>query len=453
MNEDPKETYYLEKAPIWRAMINLCIPMVLAISVTTIYNLISIFFLGTLHNTAMITAVSLGVPIMALGMAFGGVFGVGGSTYISRLLGEKNHDDVKHVAAFTLYGSLIVGVIIAALAIIYIDPLVHLLGADATSFTFTKNFVLVTLISLPILMANFAVEQIVRSTGAAKQSLYGTILSVVANLVFDVLFILILHWNVVGAALAIGIASLISLLYYAWYLQKKGGQVKLSAKYFKITKKISSQVFSIGASELIMSSFMIVTALLFNNFAVQYGDNVLAAAGIAQRIVQVPEFMCMGIVLGIMPLLGFAYGAKLTARLRSAMVYSGVVIAAFVSIFSTTVYLFRDQILGFFTQDPNVLTIGVVILVAQLVSTIFNGFTGLFMTYFQATNKPVRTTIMAVAQGGLYIPIIIVAHAYRGLYGVIWAIVITEFITFALSVALFFGRRDRSESASVIASN
>lgn len=450
MEENDANTYYLEKAPIWRAMIRLCIPMILAISASTIYGLINAYFIGTLHNTAMFAAISLGVPIMALGMAFGGVFGVGGSTFISRLLGEKKHEDIKHVAAFTLYGSLIVGVVAALVAILNITPLVHLLGADAASFVFTRNFVLATLVTLPIMMANFAVEQIVRSTGAAKQSMYGMIISVVANLVFDVLFILILDWNVVGAAIAVGISSFISLLYYIWYLQKHGGHVKLAPRYFKVTKRISAQVFSIGMSELVMSSFMIVTSLLFNNFVVHYGDNVLAAAGIAQRIVQLPEFMCMGIVLGIMPLLGFTYGAKLMHRLREAMVKSAIAIGAFVLVFSTTVYIFREQIFHIFSHDPSVVTIGAVVLLAQLVSTIFNGFTGLFMTYFQSTNKPVRTTIMSFVQGGLYIPVIIVANIFWGLYGIIWAITITEVLTFLVSLVLISLRRTHAQHVQVV---
>lgn len=451
MENTQSNTYYLEKAPIWRAMIRLCIPMILAISASTIYGLINAFFIGTLHNTAMFAAISLGIPIMALAMAFGGVFGVGGSTYISRLLGEKKHDDIKHVATFTMYGSLAAGIIAAIIAIICIDPLVHVLGADASAYVFTKNFVLVTLITLPIMMANFAVEQIVRATGAAKESMYGMILSVIANLVFDVLLILVLHLNVVGAAAAVGISSLVSLIYYIWYLQKHGGDVKLSPRYIKVTKRIAAQVFSIGSSELVMSSFMIVTSLLFNNFVVQYGDNVLASAGIAQRIVQLPEFMCMGIVLGIMPLLGFTYGAKMFARLREAMFKSSIAIGAFVLIFSSTVFLLREPILRIFSQDPNVLTIGAIVLLAQLVSTIFNGFTELFMTYFQATNKPVRTTIMSFVKGGLYIPIIIVTHSLFGLYGIIWAITITEFITFALAALMMIRRKKETQSVFVAA--
>jgi multidrug efflux pump len=450
MDDNSSNTYYLEKAPIWRAMIHLCIPMILAISAKTVYSLISAYFIGTQHNTTMFVAISLGLPIMALGMALGGVFGVGGSTYISRLLGEKKNDDIKHVAAFTLYGSFVVGIIVAALAIININPIVHLLGANAASFEFTRNFVLVTFIALPIMMANFAIEQIVRSTGAAKQSMYGVVLSIIANCLFDILFIMVLHWNVIGAALAIGIAGLVSLLYYVFYLQKNSGYVKLSPRHFKITKKISTQVFSIGMSELVMSSFMIVTALLFNNFAIQYGDSLLASGGIAARIVQVPEFVVMGIALGITPLLGFTYGAKSLVRLRSVMAYSAVVIGVLTAIFSVAVYVFRDTILGWFSNDPSVLAIGGVVLLAQLVSTIFNGFTGLFMSYFQATNKPVRTTIMSFVQGGLFIPVVIVAHVHFGLYGIIWSITVTEVITLVLSIVLLFGGRLNAKKSAAV---
>ncbi|HEV2654778.1 MAG TPA: MATE family efflux transporter, partial [Ktedonobacteraceae bacterium] len=338
---------------------------------------------------------------------------------------------------------LLFGVLLTIICLIFLNPLVRVLGTDQQSFLPTRDYVAVLFLSLPVLMANFAIEQIVRSTGAARQSMNGMILSIGANFLFDVLFILILHLNVIGAALAIALSNVASLVYYLLYLRVHGGPVKLAVKYFLVTKVLLKEVFSIGASELIMSSFMIVTALLFNNLAVQYGDYVIASLGVALRIVQLPEFMCMGICLGVMPLLGYAYGSKNSGRLKAALQQSALAIAGFIAVFSTIVFLFRSEIFSWFSSDHQVVAFGSYILIAMLVSSLFNGFTGLILAYFQTTNKPLQTTIMSFAQGGLFIPVILVAHALFGLTGIVWSMTITETLTCLIGVGLFLFIKDK----------
>ncbi len=434
---DSKNQYYLEKAPIPRALLHLSVPMMLAMTASVIYNIINAYFIGTLHDTAMLSAIAFGLPVTSLAMAFGGVFGVGGGTYISRLLGEKDTQSIKHVSTFVLYGSLLFGVLLTIICLIFLNPLVSALGTDQQAFLPTRDYVAVLLLSLPVLVANFAIEQIVRSTGATRQSMNGMILAIAANFLFDVLLILILHLNVTGAALSIALSNVASMVYYILFLQRHGGPVSLSVKHFVVTKVIVKEVFSIGVSELIMSSFLIVITLLFNNLAVQYGDYVIAALGVALRIVQLPEVMCMGIFLGIMPLLGYAYGSKNAGRLKAALQQSALAIAGLIAIFSTIVYLFRGEIFGWFSSSPQVVAFGSYMLTAMLVSSLFNGFTGLLIAYFQTTNKPLQTTIMSFAQGGLFIPVILIAHALFGLSGIVWSITVTEALTCLLGISLF----------------
>ena len=155
-SDDSKDLYYLEKAPVLHALVHLCVPMMLAVTASVIYNIINAYFIGMLHDTAMLSAIALGLPVLSLAMAIGGVFGVGGSTSISRLLGEKDMGSIPHVSAFVLYGSLLFGVILAAICFIFLNPLIRVLGTDQLSFLPTKDYVSILLLSLPILMANFA---------------------------------------------------------------------------------------------------------------------------------------------------------------------------------------------------------------------------------------------------------------------------------------------------------
>jgi Na+-driven multidrug efflux pump len=266
----------------------------------------------------------------------------------------------------------------------------------------------------------------------------GLIASTVGNLVFDVLFILVLHWGVLGAALAVGISNLIAVGYYLWFLRTKSvNGIRLSPRWFTVKLAIVKEVFGVGASELLMSSFMIVSTLLLNNLAVHYGDSLLAGVGVGLRIVQVPEFLVMGITLGVLSLFAYSFGAGDKARLRAAIRTSLFTIGGITIVFSGLVFVFREQVLSWFTTDPDVLRNGTLFLTAQLVATVFNGATGLLIALFQGTGKMRAATIMGVAQGVLFIPVVLLANLWFGLVGLIWAMTVTEVLTLAVALVLY----------------
>ena len=444
--EKKTDRWYLSAAPIWRALIHLCVPMAAGISVGAIYNLINAGFIGSLHDTALLAAITFGLPLLGLIMAVGGVFGVGGGAQISRLLGASENDpsrttEIRRVAAFAVWGSLVTGAVVGGAGLLLLNPLVRLLGADAAAIPATTAYVAVMLAFVPVLAVCFCLEQLVRATGAARQSMIGLIASTVANLVFDVLFILVLHWGVAGAALAVGLSNLVALAYYAWFLQRRTEHVSLSPRWFTLAKDVVRPVFGVGVGELLQSSFLIVTALVLNNLAIAYGDGPLAAFGVALRIVQLPEFLVMGVTLGVLPLLAYSFGKGDARRLNSTLKASVVTIAGLVLIFSTAVFVFREQVFGIFSGDPSVIAIGVLVLTAQLVATVVNGFTALMITLFQATGRAVPSIVMSIAQGALFIPVVLLANLWFGLTGIIWAMTVTEGLVFAVGIVLWVASR------------
>ena len=452
------DQWYLSAAPMWRALLHLCLPMAAGLSVAAVYNIVNAGFIGSLHDTALLAAITFGLPLIGLVMAVGGVFGVGGGALISRLLGASEHDpaqadQVKHVSSFSLWGSVIAGVVTAGVGLLLLDPLVRLLGADASSVSATTSYVAVMLAFVPAMAAAFCLEQLVRAEGAARASMNGLIAATVANLAFDVLFILVLGWGVAGAAAAMGLANLVSVAYYAWFLQHRRGPINLSPRWFSLSPAILKPVFGVGAGELLQSGFIIVTSLVMNNLAVGYGDAPLAAMGVALRIVQLPELLVMGVTLGVLPLLAYSYGKLDRDRLNSALRSAAVAVGAVVAVFSTAVFLLRDQVFGAFSQDASVISIGVLILTAQLVATVFNGFTGLVTTLFQATGRMTAAIVMSMAQGVLFVPVVLVANAWFGLTGLIWAMTVTEVVVFAVAVVLWLvSRRAIDRGLSVPAS-
>lgn len=428
---------YLKDEPIKKAIVHLSIPMMIGMSAGTIYNVINAYFIGLVHDTAMLSAITLGLPIFTVLMAFGNMFGVGGGTFVTRLVAQNEVDRAKKVAGYTFYTSIIVGLLIAVFACLLMNPIVKLLGADSNTLNYTTQYSTTLFIGGFAVILNFALEQIVRSEGASKESMYGMFVSVVVSIILDILFILVLDLHVYGAALSMVIANIASSIYYIGYLNAKSENLKGFLHHFKISVKDQIEIYKIGVSELIQCAFLIVTTLLLNNFAMEYGDSVVASFGIALRIAQLPEFFTMGIVLGVMPLIAYNFSNKNISRLKEGIKYSSIFIISIAVVFAGIVYMFRGQVIQAFSDDPSVLSIGAYILVAMLVSALFNGMTTLFMTIYQASGEGMATGIMAISQGCLYIPMVIVLHYYFGLHGLVWSITITEVITCLIGVILY----------------
>lgn len=408
----------------------------IGISATTIYNLINAYFIGLIHDTNMMSAITLAMPITIILMAVGNMFGVGGGSFITRLLGSGDTQKGKKVAGYSFYASIILGIIIGIVAIIFMNPFVHLLGADSQTILYTKQYATILFAGGAAFILNFALEQLVRSEGASKESMYGMFISVAVSIVLDALLILVFNLHVIGAGISIVIANLASTTYYIWFLESKSESLKGFLKHFKLSLKDQLEVYKIGVSELFKSAFMIVTTLLLNNFSVQYGDNVVASFGIAVRITQLPEFLTMGLFLGAMPLFAYSFSAHNTKRLKESLKEVSLWIGGISIFFALIVYLFRVPVLGLFTNDPRVIQVGLTILAAQLVSSVFNGFSGLFTGIFQASGYGFQTGVMSTIQGTFFIPVVLLLHHFYGLDGLIWSMTITEGIAFVAGVIM-----------------
>jgi putative MATE family efflux protein len=441
------DRYYLLDAPMTRALIHLAVPMMAAVAVGMVYGVINAGFIGALGSTPLLAAITFGLPLTALVMAVGGVFGTGGSAAIARYLGElgtASADAAEHLrtkvrayAAFTVWGAAIAGVVVAVLGMAFLQPFVALLGASGETAGPTAAYVGVLLAGTPVLAVAFAIEQLVRSEGAARASMIAIIASTLANLVLDVLLILILRWDVTGAGLAIVLSNVVTVAYLVWYLHRRSPELRIGLRWFRPDWATAKEVFGVGVSELLMSGFLIVSSLLFNNVAMSYGDSLLAAFGVAQRIVQLPEALAMGVALGAMPLLATSFGAGMQRRAHSALGHSAAWVTVIVAAFAVPLFVFGPDALRLFSTDATVLGMGATVLTALLVSALFNGFTGLAITWFQATGQAGPATILSLTQGVLFIPVLFAAHAWFGLTGTIWAITVSEVLCFLIAIGLF----------------
>jgi multidrug efflux pump len=439
---DAENLHYFEKAPVARAVAHFAVPMMLGTSMSVIYAILNAYFLGTLHNTAMLTALALTLPLFAIIMALGNLIGIGSGAFISRLLGEKKYDDVKHVSSFAFYSSLVLGVIMMAVGLPLIDSIVHGLGATPDSFGFTKDYVTVMILGSPIIVLFFTLENIVRSEGAAITSMVGMILSVIVNIILDVLVIFVFHWDVIGVASATVISNMVASVFYAFHIGNKSRFLTVSLKWFKATKDILSNVFKIGVPVFIMSIFLGTMSLILNHFLIEYGDQAVAAYGISSRLLQFPEFILMGLCEGVVPIIAFSFTAN-KLRMKQTIGFTIKAILALAVMFGIIIYLISDHLIGLFTNDPQLVEMGSYILHVTFLSLFITGMTTLFMGIFQATAQGTAAFIMSIIQGVTLIPVLFIANHMNGFHGVVWSLVIADTVAFLVGALMLYVLRNK----------
>lgn len=438
MNQQSRDS--LEKAPVPQAMMRMVVPMMLSLIATLIYNITDAFFIGKLNNTAMMAAVALALPFSALLMALGHLLGVGAGTYVSRLLGEDNAAAATRVCAVNFWSSLLTGVVLVAVCVPLLSPLLQLLGAKGATLPHTRDYILMFVIGAPFVIANFALEETVRAEGAATASMIGMVAGVVINIILNPIFIFTLHMNVMGSALASVTGNAASVAWFIFYLQKKSAVQRVSLRDFQPSQAIYRNILKVGISAFLLDGFIVITGLLFNHYAVLYGDGVMAGFGISQRVVQITDFIGMSFSMGTVPLIAFAYAAKNRKRLMAIIKTTAGAMAGITLGLAAILFALRARIIGAFSIDPAVIAVGQTILAAQLCSTIFAGLSGLFTGIFQAFGKAWPSTVMSVTRGIVFIPVLIFGNMLFAVNGVIWAMTVSEAFACMVGLILWLGR-------------
>ena len=420
-----EQLYYFEKSPIFKAMMHFSIPMMIGSLLSVIYGILNVYFIGFLDNSHMISAISLTLPIFAVLMGFGNLFGVGGGTFISRLLGAKDYSKGKHVGSFSTYAGFILGIIIAMIALPFTDQIAHILGASGETLTYTSNFLKVMFLSSPFVIVFFILEQFARAVGKPIISMIGMLSSVVLNMILDPIFIFGLDLNVVGAALGTAISNVVAALFFVIYFSKNNESISLRLKDATPTSEILAEIFKIGIPAFLMVVLMGVTGLVLNLFLAKYGNYAIASYGIQFRLVQFPELIIMGLSEGVIPLIAYNFVSN-KDRMKDTIKAVIISIAIIFVISMSVVLLFGHQIIQLFSTDVHIVHLATFMLKGTMTSLLLNGIGFLFTGMLQATGQGRGATIMAILQGTVIIPVLFVMDHLFGLTGVVWSLLIAE---------------------------
>lgn len=422
-------------APISEVVTKMALPCVISSLILIIYNMADTFFVGQTQNAFQVAAVSLTNPIFVLFIAAANLLGIGGSAMISILLGQNKKEKVKSVSSFCCYASIIIGILSCLLILIFMNPLLKLLGSSPDTYQFSKDYLFYIALGGPFILFSNAFGHIVRGEGASNISMIGGLIGTIVNIILDPIFILTLNMGTAGAAIATVIGNIAGCLYYLWYFNKGESSLSLNPYYLAGEKKIMLQTTNIGIPSGINSALMSVSTILFNNVVVSYGDTPLAAMGIVTKIYLLIVFIHMGISNGVQPLLGYNYGCGNHKRFFSILKFSALCTVVLGTILSGVCIVFRYPIIRLFIDNTSVINYGAKMLMATSLAGPVLGILFLCITSIQALNNPFSSTMLSVCRQGIFfIPLLYALNFLFGLTGVIYTQTVTDYLTVIISV-------------------
>ncbi|WKY45890.1 MATE family efflux transporter [Eubacteriaceae bacterium ES2] len=445
-----------EKYPIPKAVMTLAIPTMLSMLVTIVYNMADTFFVGQTGDPNQVAAVTLVMPIFFLLMAFGNIFGIGGGAYISRLLGERRTDDIKHTSSFNFYGAIIIGIIGMLIFLLFMEPILSIAGASENTMGFATGYLRIIAIGAVVVTLQCTLSQIVRSVGAAKESMIGMMLGTIINIVLDPIMILSLNMGVVGAAWATIIGNACAVVYFIFYIIRHSDVLSISPKDFRIEQSILKNTFAIGIPASINNVLMSFSMMILNNFASAYGDVIIASLGVAGRVFSIVVMLSIGLGMGVQPFIGYNYAQKKYTRMNDAIKFTAIVGIIMGTVIMIVVMFFSTDIVTFFINDPEVILNGSHMLIIQMLVSPILILQFIVTTVYQALGKAVPSLILTVTRQGLaFFPVLIIGSSLFGLQGIIWAQPLADVFSVILAVAMYTVtyrklKGEQTESASIV---
>lgn len=427
--------------PIPKAVAALALPCVLSNIVNVIYNMADTYFVSLMEDTNATAAVSITMPVFLFFVAFGNIFGVGGSAYISRSLGAGKRERVKQISSFCVFSSIGAGVLLLALILIFINPLVSGLGASAGAVSeYSRDYLKYIALGGPLIVTSITASNLIRGEGAAKESMIGMMIGTVTNIILDPVMILIFDMGVGGAAIATVIGNLASVVYYAFYLIRGNSILSCNPKRFYAGNGIAANVIPIGVPAAINNILMSLSNIILNNLMKDYGEAAVAALGIAMKVNMLIVFVQMGMGMGIQPLIGYSFGAKNIKRLKGTIKFTILCTVIFGTILSVLYFIFTSSIINLFNgeNDPLVTEYGVKILRALIITGPFIGIMFAFNFAFQGMGKPVPSLVLSLGRQGLiFLPVVIIMNRIFAFDGIIYAQPAADLICVVLSAIMF----------------
>ena len=443
-----------ESMPISKAVMKMSVPTVISSLVMVLYNLADTFFVGFLNDPVQNAAVTLAAPVLLAFNAVNNLFGVGGSSMLSRALGEKDYGTAKRSSATAFYCALVSAILFSLSFTVMKSPILNLLGADDVTRQATSSYLMWTVScgAVPSIL-NIVMAYMVRSEGASLHASIGTMSGCLLNIILDPIFIMPwgLDMGAAGAGLATFISNCFALTYFLVLttVKRKKTFVCLNPKRITKRKKVLLGICAVGIPASIQNLLNVTGMTILNNFAARFGADPVAAIGIAFKVNMIPLQIALGISQGIMPLIGYNYSAKNYKRMKGFLTFTNKIVLSLMGATTVLFFFFSEKITGLFIDTPSVIAYSGKFLQGMCICLAFICVDFVAVGVFQACGMGKKALTFAILRKIVFeIPLLYILNHFFPLYGIAWAQSVSEIIMAVIAVIVLVRMFKKLEKSS-----
>jgi len=423
---------------IKKTMAWLAAPAVIGLVIQMLYGFVDSIFVGRgLGEDGIVglAALAIAFPVSHLLLSAASGVGVGGSSYISRGFGAADSGRVKNGVGNMIIMAIIVGIICTIFGLVFLDPLLTLFGADEITLPFARDYMLWIILGCTFQILTVTMNAIVMAEGNSVYSMGMYAVSSLMNVVLDYVFIFEYGWGVQGAAIATVLSQMLNVLILIFYLYKVS-KLKFSLKWLKFNKSSFSEIGKVGTSESIREGALVIMFIIVMFNVNLYGDeSSVAIFGLINRIFGFVIIPALGIVQGMIPLIGYNYGAKDYGRIRKILKISSVWAISISFVLGALTYVFTAELFELFMPGSPLINEAVIAYWIADLSIPIIAFQIVGSAFMQALGKARASFILAMLRQLSIIPVLAIVPYFMGLMGVWVAFPVADTITTGITLA------------------
>jgi len=438
------KTDIFEKKSVPLAVLALALPTVLSQIVTIIYNFADTWFVGRTENPDAVAAVSVCMPIYIIIAGLANLFGIGGSSVISRALGEKNRERAQRAFSFALWTGIAMAALYSAAIFFCSRSIAPFIGADENSIDYVVDYLFWTVVigSVPTFLCTL-LSHLIRSVGKSRTAAVGMALGAALNIALDPLFMFVLlpkGYEVVGAAIATTLSNIISCVFFVIVIVRmKDSIINLSPKKLKFEKSVCFDVLLTGFPACLSTCLAMASNMVANSLISDFGTDAVAGMGVAKKVNTLAFNINLGMTQGVLPLIGYNYSAKNHKRMKNVIYFAGSITIALSVAFMLLYRIFSVPVISFFIKESETVKYGSAFLEIIAFAVPLCALTYSMNTVFQGTGKKLSSLVLSVLRKGvLDIPLM---YAFRSFsqspMGVVWATPVAESISVVVALVMF----------------
>lgn len=430
----------LGEKEIPKLLMKFSIPAIVGMLVNALYNFVDMVFIGNGVGPLGIAGVRIGFPLMVIGMAFAMLIGIGANSLISIRLGQKRKEDAEIIMGNALVSMIVTAAFLTVLGLIFMEPLLRLFGASEEVMPYAQGYFSIILYGVIFQMIGMGMNNFIRGEGNPKMAMVTMLIGAVLNTILDPIFIFVFDWGIRGAALATILSMAVSGVWVLNYFLYGNSLLKIRKPNLRIRFDILKSIITIGLAPFAMQLAASILVIFMNKGLVQYGGDIaVSAMGIINNIAQIFMMVVFGINQGAQPIIGFNYGARKYDRVKSTLKYAIAAATVVVTIGYIMTRLFAAQMIGIFSDDPQLIDIGAKGMKQVLMFMPVIGFQVVSSAYFQAVGKPKQSMLLSLSRQVLIlIPMILILPRFMGLIGLFTAGPVADIVSSILTAIFLF---------------